>query len=110
MTSLIAAGAIAVGMSTGPLYTTTPTPKDAPSAIQTPLAPPAPCVVATVQPPGPATQTVSVYNGCGAIQRVKVLVAFGDDGDCVSYAVGQTQDTQFFRYAPNTAFDGLEAC
>ncbi|AFY92729.1 hypothetical protein [Chamaesiphon minutus] len=69
---------------------------------------PAPnCVSVTADRAGNITRTIRVYNSCRRQVRVKIIIAFGGDGTCVSLPANSGYKQQFLLPAK---LDGLRSC
>jgi hypothetical protein len=69
------------------------------------------CVKARPEEPGYYSQTIHVDNECTDDQRVKVIMAFGPDSECMVIAPNTTSTYKATRYhMPDTRFDGLARC
>lgn len=72
-------------------------------------APPA-CVDVSLDEPGIVTQTVRATNNCAITQRVKFLIAFAPDSECLIAARGQQVSHAFPIQGTPGRFDGVESC
>lgn len=71
-------------------------------------APPA-CVDFSLDERGIVTQTVRATNNCAATQRVKFLIAFAPDSECLIAAPGQQVSHAFPIQGTPGRFDGVES-
>ena len=68
--------------------------------------PPA-CVSANDVHPQVGLARIAVRNGCNSVQRLKVLIAFWFDSECLIVPPGEDIE---YEYANAARFDGLAAC